>query len=174
GDVEGDRLGAAAGRGDVLHHRRGTRKVSVGVDDDVQAVGGELAADRAAEVAAATGDEGAARGCRLLVHACDYRGEHPRMRSARRSELRPGRPRTFRMPKTWPGASGITASGTNSRRGRTPDLQHHGGAAFGQRGAGVVDAEGVLLAAVSLDQDFGLAFERTGQVVDAGDVQLHA
>src|SRR5690606_37350949 len=38
----------------------------------------------------------------------------------------------------------------------------------------MVDAEGVLLAAFGLDQYFGLALERTRQVVDAGDVQLHA
>src|SRR3546814_24567 len=55
--------------------------------------------------------------------------------------------------------------------GRT---QHHRGAAFGQEGAGVVDAEAILLAALGLDQHFGLALERAGQIVDAGGVQLHA
>src|SRR3546814_5682228 len=40
--------------------------------------------------------------------------------------------------------------------GRT---QHHRGAAFGQEGAGVVDAEAILLAALGLDQHFGLRSE---------------
>src|SRR5690606_36931136 len=59
------------------HHGLRTGEVAVGVDDDVQAVGAQLAADRAAEVAAAAGDEGAARGCRLFVHARDYRRSRP-------------------------------------------------------------------------------------------------
>src|SRR3546814_2910629 len=61
GDVERDRLGASTGGGDVLHDRFCARAVTVGVDEHVQAVGRQLAADRAAEVAAAAGDQGAAR-----------------------------------------------------------------------------------------------------------------
>src|SRR5690606_35615726 len=55
-------LSASAVAGDGGHHFAGAGDVAVGVDDDVEAVGSQLAADRAAEVAAAAGDQGTARG----------------------------------------------------------------------------------------------------------------
>ena len=60
GDIEGHRLRAAAGRVDLADDAFGARDVRVRVHDDVQAVGRELPADRAADVAAAAGDDGAA------------------------------------------------------------------------------------------------------------------
>ncbi len=59
GDVEDDRLGAAARGDDGLHHLTGARQVAVGVHDDVVTVCGEAAADRPADIAAAAGDQGA-------------------------------------------------------------------------------------------------------------------
>ena len=59
GDVEGDSLGTAAGSDDVGDDRFRLFDAAVGMDDDVMAVGGQAAADRRADAAAAAGDEGA-------------------------------------------------------------------------------------------------------------------
>src|SRR5207342_303382 len=59
GDIERDRFGATTIANDPSGDVFGARAVAVRVDDDVQAIIGELATDHAAEVAAAAGDEGA-------------------------------------------------------------------------------------------------------------------
>ena len=59
GNIEGDRLRAAARGDDVSDDISSAREVGIRVDDDVVAVRGEATADRAAEAAAAAGDEGA-------------------------------------------------------------------------------------------------------------------
>ena len=67
GDVECDRHGTAALVVDRRNHFFGAREVGVGVDDHVQAVGGQLHADRATEVAATAGDQRTAC-CGDIVH----------------------------------------------------------------------------------------------------------
>jgi len=55
--VEGDGLGLTATRFDFIGQRLRFRQVAVGVNIDVAAVGGEAAADRRTDAAAAAGDE---------------------------------------------------------------------------------------------------------------------
>ena len=59
GNVEGDRLGAAAGCLNVGDDSGRAIEATVGMDDDVVAIGGQALADRGADAAAAAGDEGA-------------------------------------------------------------------------------------------------------------------
>jgi len=61
GHVERDRLGAAPRAGDAGDNFLRTRAIAVRMHDHVQPVGGQLPADRATDVAAAAGDECAAR-----------------------------------------------------------------------------------------------------------------
>src|SRR5690554_1019563 len=52
--------------------------------------------------------------------------------------------------------------------------EHHGRPALGEQHAAMADAEGVLLAGLAFDQQFGLAFQRAGELIDARAVELHA
>ena len=108
GDVEGDRLGAAAGGDDPRDDGVGAVEAGVGVRDHVRAVAAEPLGDRLADAAAGAGDEGApARRRRAASSRVRQRRRRGRRRRVpRRARGRRGARRTRRgcAPRRRPGA----------------------------------------------------------------------